>query len=324
MKSSTESSQIGKKQMITALNQIIHQVFRKNSLEELTRDEAEDFVRNHPYSSTGRLILALKSEQADADDYALYFHNPTWYALLKMQLSSSRRETALPLEPAVSPAGGIILDENKEEANEAEAKAAEASEAEISSIDIENYVPNGAPDMDIPEETDPANAVVIPVQGEQNETPVEETPAEIKEEQEKIPSPEVPKVKKPAQDSMLFMPYHSVDFFASQGIQLSENELSKDKFGKQLKSFTEWLKSMKKLPSSEDYAELDKAAETKLNIIAEASLSEHLIVTETMAEVWEKQGKFDKAVEIYEKLSLQNPSKSHYFADKIQKIKNKG
>ena len=43
--------------------------------------------------------------------------------------------------------------------------------------------------------------------------------------------------------------------------------------------------------------------------------------TAAMAEVWAKQGNKIKAIEIYQKLSLQNPSKRAYFAAKIEHLK---
>ena len=40
--------------------------------------------------------------------------------------------------------------------------------------------------------------------------------------------------------------------------------------------------------------------------------------TETLARIYIKQGKFDKAIEIIRKLSLKNPKKNRYFADQIR------
>jgi hypothetical protein len=40
-----------------------------------------------------------------------------------------------------------------------------------------------------------------------------------------------------------------------------------------------------------------------------------------MAEVWVKQGNTSKAIEVYNKLSLLNPSKRAYFATKIENLK---
>ena len=69
----------------------------------------------------------------------------------------------------------------------------------------------------------------------------------------------------------------------------------------------------------QESAPVDKTVEK----MAEKSNIETEVLTEAMAEVYEKQGKLDKATEIYLKLSLQNPSKSSYFATKIEQLKEK-
>ena len=122
-------------------------------------------------------------------------------------------------------------------------------------------------------------------------------------------------------DDLTFEPYHTIDYFASQGIKLQQADLSKDKFGKQLKSFTEWLRSMKRLPTAAVDGSLDEATQRSIQQIAEHSFEEKDVVTETMAEVWIKQGNKEKAIDTLHKLSLLNPSKSHYFAAKIEQLK---
>jgi hypothetical protein len=136
-------------------------------------------------------------------------------------------------------------------------------------------------------------------------------------------TPEIPVPATPTTSSkadLLFEPLYMTDYFASQGIKLSEDQLQKDQLGKQMRSFTEWLKTMKKSPGyrlSEQQTPLDP----KVEKLAERSNVETDVITESMAEVLAEQGKTEKAIQIYEKLSLQFPAKSVYFARKISSLK---
>ena len=48
------------------------------------------------------------------------------------------------------------------------------------------------------------------------------------------------------------------------------------------------------------------------------------LASETLAQIHIKQGKYDRAIEMYRKLSLRNPQKIAYFAHKIEELlKNK-
>lgn len=125
-----------------------------------------------------------------------------------------------------------------------------------------------------------------------------------------------------AKDDMLFEPYHTIDYFASQGIKLSKIDPEpQDKLGRQLKSFTEWLKGMKKLPQASVNKILAENEESEVVADASHSIEIKEVITEAMAEVFEKQGLHEKAAEVYQKLSLQNPSKSAYFASRIEALK---
>lgn len=121
-------------------------------------------------------------------------------------------------------------------------------------------------------------------------------------------------------EELLFEPLHTTDYFASQGIKLSEEALGNDKLGKQLKSFTDWLKTMKKI-NGEKLPEITGPVDSAVLKMAENSNIETSVDTEAMAEVFIQQGKISKAIEIYQKLSLQNPSKSVFFAKKIDSLK---
>jgi hypothetical protein len=121
-------------------------------------------------------------------------------------------------------------------------------------------------------------------------------------------------------EPVLFQPLYTTDYFASQGIKLSDEVLPTDKLGVQLKSFTEWLKTMKKV-HPERMTQTDQHADEKIQTLAERSNHEQEIVTEAMAEVLIQQGLKQKALEVYEKLSLLSPAKSVYFAAKIEQLK---
>ena len=145
-----------------------------------------------------------------------------------------------------------------------------------------------------------------------------------KKEKELVASqPALPIIEKaaPKDQSLVFEPYHTVDYFASQGIKTVIEEKPKDRFGQQLKSFTDWLKTIKQMPPQQIAAMTDTRSEQKVVELATHSLDEKNVVTEAMAEVWIKQGQPEKAMDIYRKLSLLNPSKSSYFASLIENLK---
>jgi hypothetical protein len=134
--------------------------------------------------------------------------------------------------------------------------------------------------------------------------------------------PSLPDINQELSETELtFEPYHTVDYFASQGIKFVPEEKPADRFGQQLRSFTEWLKTLKRLPET-DVKIPDEASEEKVKQLADHSISKDEVVTETMAEVWLKQGNKEKAIETYNKLSLLNPDKSAYFASLIEQLQN--
>ncbi len=124
------------------------------------------------------------------------------------------------------------------------------------------------------------------------------------------------------EDSIAFEPLHTVDYFASQGIKITEDPITNDKLGGQVKSFTAWLKSMKKI-HKENLQAGDEQTDKAIQKIAEHSNADAAVITEAMANVLIDQNKIEKAIALYEKLSLINPSKSAYFAAQIDRIKHK-
>lgn len=120
----------------------------------------------------------------------------------------------------------------------------------------------------------------------------------------------------PVQDKL-----HTIDYFASQGIQIDLSKIPQDKLTTKLRRFTDWLKDMKNHhPNPQDLG-ISPEQEKKVAETALVSNESKEILTETMAEVLAKQGQIDKAIQLYIKLSFSNPEKTAYFADKIQQLK---
>src|SRR5205085_2411664 len=44
-------------------------------------------------------------------------------------------------------------------------------------------------------------------------------------------------------------PFHTVDYFASQGIKLNAQQMQQDQLGSRVRKFTDWLKQMKRVQS---------------------------------------------------------------------------
>ncbi len=122
-------------------------------------------------------------------------------------------------------------------------------------------------------------------------------------------------------EPMIFQPLHTSDYFASQGIRITEIIQPNDKLGKQLKSFTEWLHVMKKI-KVDLTEESSGAADKDIISLAEKSNEGENVVTEAMAEAYLSQGKTKKAVKTYKKLSLLHTDKSSYFAAKIAELES--
>ena len=119
-------------------------------------------------------------------------------------------------------------------------------------------------------------------------------------------------------EDVIFEPLHTSDYFASQGIKLTEEKIPTDKLGIQLKSFTEWLQTMKRIhPTNID---LKINLNQEVATLAEKSNLEKEVITESMAIAYIAQGKPQKAADIYEKLKLIYPHKSAYFAAELGRL----
>jgi hypothetical protein len=125
--------------------------------------------------------------------------------------------------------------------------------------------------------------------------------------------------EKKEEEVLSFEPLHSIDYFASQGIRLKSDQLGNDALSNQVKTFTQWLQTMKKIYHKEQGG-AEKTEDINITIMADASNETKEIVTETMADVLIQQGKKSQAIAILKKLSLLHPEKSSYFTARISEL----
>ncbi|RYF86075.1 MAG: hypothetical protein EOO03_12350 [Chitinophagaceae bacterium] len=302
--------------------QLFENIFGKNETYAGNAGMLQHLLKEHPYFSLGHFYLLKQTDAKDAAystiaaKTALHFHN---IYLLQSQLRTEAEAEHLQVtvnNPAAVKAGESTPVEEEPGVPESEEQATEI-------IQIAAPTPE-------PEQNNAAQVVadITAEQAEQSEadttTTAEVSPEEadepVAETVMKIPGLVEPPVKE--EGSLLFTPLYATDYFASQGIKLRDEAAPNDKLGKQLKSFTDWLKTMKKVHDNK-LPEPAVAADSSVQQLAEKSNKEEVVLTESMAEVFLQQGKWHKAKDVYEKLSLLNPTKIAYFAAKIDQIQQK-
>lgn len=113
-------------------------------------------------------------------------------------------------------------------------------------------------------------------------------------------------------------PFYRVDYFAYQGIKLEAQK--NDVLAAKTRRFTDWLRHIRSTNPNPTDLGTDLVSENKIVTLAGQSIENPEIITEAMAQVLERQGKTAKAIRLYEKLSFLNPSKSAFFAAKIEEL----
>lgn len=268
----------------------------------------EKLVSDYPYFGIGHLLVALKNgEKNSKQKAAAYFNNSLWLNWLL--------ENGLDKSPTILPS---------QQPDQQALKDIPESE----SVQPEENTPNAVTKtIELQQDIIADPEVFV---GENNREKTEETllakddeiQPEVKENLSRLLEEQLNAFKAPIDpknQNAVASPFFTVDFFASQGIKLSVG--SADKLEGKVKKFTEWLSLLKnKSPNPTDLG-TDPETEKIIESIAQSSNHTQEVVTETMAEVLIKQGKKQKAIQLYEKLSFLNPSKSAYFAAKIEELK---
>lgn len=178
-----------------------------------------------------------------------------------------------------------------------------------------------------PEQEEETGEPAVPVA----ELPVNQHTASAEDEEPiKIFPMDTPK----EETTLTFQPLYTDDYFAYKRLKEPESaEQLNEKGMADMRSFTDWLKEMKQSFAKkadkdwyhqqlhriyvDDEPEVSEAVE---KMAMESITLNDDIVSETLAEIWARQHQYQTAIQIYQKLSLLNPNKSAYFAQKIQEL----
>ena len=223
--------------------------------------------------------------------------------------------------------------------NHAAASTTHKPEAASAPVEAAPVVAEKAKHESIADITPPVVAAIV---ADEIQIPLREAPIE-----EAIVIPE-----EVNRDEQLVFPVYTEDYFAQQGLPVSaELPLAKeDLAGKDYKdkslmvmmSFSEWLLHFKNTAEKQEEEKRDKKSlrtmwqkeklaaameeeneeipENVFEMAVNSIASEDGLASESLADIYLKQGKYDKAIEMYRKLSLRNPKKNAYFALKIEEI----
>lgn len=322
------------------LNRLLQQ---PGLLKETTVADLEMMAYQYPWFGTAQLLLAAKQKQTgslNADKQVqkamIYFNQPLWSGAQLTKFIAAEpasveavKETEALIEidetDASLDAEAIVEAEDIRDVKEANVVTDAVLDAEyVLKAEADKEADQYIKELDLEDqaeamiEADAQREVADFMTNADAELAAEATIGSdfAKEELMNAEKP-VPVEEKPV---FTFEPFHTVDYFASQGIKLREEKLENDQLGKQVKSFTQWLRSMKKI-YVEEKKELGLTEEKEVVSIATESNQQTEVITETMAEVLAKQGKKAQALDLYRKLSLLHPEKSVYFASRIDELK---
>ncbi|WP_343702867.1 hypothetical protein [Chitinophaga sp.] len=180
-------------------------------------------------------------------------------------------------------------------------------------------------------------AAAAPVADQQEEPATNEAPeADHQEEPQTEEAPiRIHPMDTPAEETVLtFQPLYTEDYFAYKKLKDPNSaEMMTDKAAAEMRSFTDWLRELKDSFAGRATKDWYHQQLNRLYEDDEPEVSERVekmaidsitlnddIVSETLAEIWVRQHQHGKAIAVYQKLSLLNPDKNAYFAQKIKDL----
>lgn len=329
-------------------NRIIAHVFSQPSLQQVPEEVIAQLAADHPYFAAAHLLLARKVYQRTGDprDAAvkkalLYTSQPhhAWQLITENQVLQEVQDRVaavipddvLPPETPVTEALPVVEDLIAEAVPENAIREAAAPEETAAVADFEPAAAHSSPGTDtLPPPVITAGENGTAKAGEKlavaDETPESAEPIRI-----------FPMTAAEETTELVFQPLYTDDYFAYKRLKNPEEADTLNEQGAaEMKSFTSWLRQMKdnfagksnkdwyhqQLHRMYEEEEEPEVSETVEKMAMDSIVFNNDIVSETLAEIWVRQHQYDNAIKIYQKLSLLNPDKNAYFAQKIFELKS--
>lgn len=324
--------------MITAQD-ILKWLASPQTIQYTQPDTLKHISDQYPYFNIGLLLHKLKSVGHINDLQLITNINPVYKSIITAQYHNSYTPIT-------------YADEKVVESNDTEYITLDETITESTNVRITEEIQNDTISEDTTETTPTALASIIEAITVQDKVENTHKTADTKEEMPIFTEEEI------SLDELYKQEAPIMDYFASEGVKIAYDmpedisSLKKEKITTLnwtdenkpmvVMSFTEWLTFITKKKAKEQ-AEIEsksalralwqkeklaQAIEEESEEIPEEvfemavnSIAQHdEIVSETMADIYARQNKIEKAIDMYKKLSLQHPEKNAYFAEKIASL----
>jgi hypothetical protein len=279
-------------------------VFSQPSLQQVPEEVIAQLAADHPYFAAAHLLLARKVYQRTGDPGDAAVKKALLYTLQPHYAWQLITENQV-LQEAADRVAAVIPDDELPQ----EMVAEEALPVAEDLVAAENGVAEAGEKLAVADET-PESA-----------EPIRIFPMTAAEETTEL----------------VFQPLYTDDYFAYKRLKNPEEADTLNEQGAaEMKSFTSWLRQMKdnfagksnkdwyhqQLHRMYEEEEEPEVSETVEKMAMDSIVFNNDIVSETLAEIWVRQHQYDNAIKIYQKLSLLNPDKNAYFAQKIFELKS--
>ena len=283
------------------------------NLSSYTKEEVDAVAKKYPYATLLQLLnFQRKGDNtiADKKKLLLHFDNPLHLSVVTSKYSIQNEEVESKEELVVE-----VLKEEKA-AVVSEPKVEEQQEPEEVEEKIISEHPKEGPKAQIEDVEE--KETVVSTSGEKADVLelISELPEEspIKRAEESVEE-KVKEENAAAQDPGDLMVMMSFTDWLTHFKTVSENEAEEKKGKDAIRSAWQKEKLAEAMDDEEDVVPDDIFEKAMKSV----SFGDGL-VTEPLAELYVQQGKTEKAIELYRKLSLLNPEKRSYFASRIKDL----